>query len=60
MNTPLKKSKKKLTNRTARKTVDKKLRAVSVEGQSISYVTGTQAKNLFTISTKVTTANSNY
>ena len=38
--TPLKKSKKKLTNHTARKTVVKKLRAASVEKQSIIQVTG--------------------
>ena len=38
--TPLEKSKKKLTNHTARKTVVKKLRAASVERQSIIQVTG--------------------
>ena len=39
-NTPLKTSKKKLTNHTVRKTVVKKLRAASVERQSIIQVTG--------------------
>ena len=39
-NTPLETSKKKLTNHTARKTVVKKLRAASVERQSIIQVTG--------------------
>ena len=38
--TPLEKSKKKLTNHTARKTVVKKLRAASVERQSRIQVTG--------------------
>ena len=47
-------------NCTARKIIAKKLRAANVERQSIIYVTGMQAKNLFTISTKVTKANSNY
>ncbi|XP_078372630.1 uncharacterized protein LOC144656269 [Oculina patagonica] len=39
-NTPLEKSKKRLTNHSARKTVVKKLRAASVERQSIIQVTG--------------------
>ena len=39
-NTALETSKKKLTNHTARKTVVKKLRAASVERQSIIQVTG--------------------
>ena len=39
-NTPLETSKKKLTNHRARKTVVKKLRAASVERQSIIQVTG--------------------
>ena len=39
-NIPLETSKKKLTDHTARKTVVKKLRAASVERQSIILVTG--------------------
>ena len=39
-NTPLEKSKKRLTSHSARKTVVKKLRAASVERQSIIQVTG--------------------
>ena len=39
-NTPLETSKKELTNQAARKTVVKKLRAVSVERQSIIQMTG--------------------
>ncbi|KAL9954446.1 hypothetical protein ACROYT_G041987 [Oculina patagonica] len=39
-NTPIEKSKKRLTNHSARKTVVKKLTAASVERQSIIHVTG--------------------
>ena len=59
-NTPLETSKKKLTNHTARKTVVKKLRAASVERQSIIQVTGhASEKSVVSVGTGAQYASSN-